>query len=89
MTREMNEGLLAPFSYEEAKKSLFQIGDLKAPGPDGLHVVFYKRFSEILEDDLVNEVLNAINMKKIPEGWNDTTIVLIPKVNDPTLVSQF
>jgi len=50
---------------------------------------FYKRFLEILEDDLVNEVLNAINMKKIPEGWNDTTIVLIPKVNDPTLVSQF
>jgi hypothetical protein len=28
-------------------------------------------------------------MKKIPEGWNDTTIVLIPKVNDPTTVSQF
>ena len=40
VTREMNEGLLAPFSYEEAKKSLFQIGDLKAHGPDGLHAVF-------------------------------------------------
>jgi hypothetical protein len=37
----------------------------------------------------VKEVLEATSMAKIPEGWNDTTIVLIPKVNDPTLVSQF
>lgn len=40
-------------------------------------------------DDLVREVLQAINTATIPEGWNDTTIVLIPKVNEPTLVSQF
>ena len=37
----------------------------------------------------MKEVLEATSMAKIPEGWNDTTIVLIPKVNDPTLVSQF
>jgi hypothetical protein len=34
-------------------------------------------------------VLAAVNSVEIPEGWNDTTIVLIPKVNNPTLVSQF
>ena len=28
---------MAQFSYEEVKKALFQIGDLKAPGPDGMH----------------------------------------------------
>jgi hypothetical protein len=40
----MNDVLLAPFSAEEVKKALFDIGDLKAPGPDGLHAIFYKRF---------------------------------------------
>jgi hypothetical protein len=40
----MNEILTAQFTAEEVKKSLFDIGDLKAPGPDGLHAVFYKRF---------------------------------------------
>ena len=85
----MNTGLLAPFSYEEVKKALFQIGDLKAPGPDGLHAVFFKRFWNLFGDDLLAEVLEAVNHCKVPDGWNDTTIVLIPKVNNPTLVSQF
>lgn len=89
VTQEMNTGLLAPFTYEEVKKALFQIGDFKAPGPDGMHAVFYKRFWDLLGDDLVQEVLQAVNSAQIPEGWNDTTIVLIPKVNNPTLVSQF
>ena len=44
VTPAMNQGLLAPFSYEEVKHALFSIGDLKAPGPDGLHAIFYKRF---------------------------------------------
>jgi len=79
VTQDMNTGLLAPFSYEEVKKALFQIGDLKAPGPDGLHVVFFKRFWNLLGDDLVAEVLEVVNRCKVPDSWNDTTIVLIPR----------
>jgi len=30
--------------------------------------VFYKRFWELLGDDLVKEVLEAVNSAKIPEG---------------------
>jgi hypothetical protein len=46
VTDDMNRDLLADFIEEEVqkKKALFSIGYLKAPGPDGLHVVFYKRF---------------------------------------------
>ena len=43
----------------------------------------------MLKDDLVKEVLEAINSRTIPKGWNSTTIVLIPKVDSPTSVSQF
>jgi hypothetical protein len=43
----------------------------------------------MLGDDLVAEVLQAVNTCKIPEGWNKTTIVLIPKVDNPEKVSQF
>uniref|UniRef100_A0A453K866 Reverse transcriptase domain-containing protein n=1 Tax=Aegilops tauschii subsp. strangulata TaxID=200361 RepID=A0A453K866_AEGTS len=40
----MNNALLAPYTAEDVHKALFDIGDLKAPGPDGLHAIFYKRF---------------------------------------------
>jgi hypothetical protein len=85
----MNAALMAPYTREEVKKGLFNIGDLKAPGPDGLHAVFYKRFWHIIGEDLTDEVLAAISSKSIPEGWNDTTIVLIPKVENPETITQF
>ena len=43
----------------------------------------------MLGDDLVDEVLQAVNTCTIPPGWNDTAIVLIPKVTSPETVSQF
>lgn len=57
VTSDMNQLLLAPFDREEVRKALFNIGDLKAPGPDGLHAIFYKRFWDLLGNDLVDEVL--------------------------------
>lgn len=89
VTPEMNRSLLAPFTAEEVKKALFDIGDLKAPGPDGLHAIFFKRFWSMLGDDLIKEVLTAVNTATIPEGWNDTTIIMIPKVSNPDMVAQF
>jgi hypothetical protein len=83
----MNDSLLAPFSHIDIKKAVFSIGDLKAPGPDGLHAIFYKRFWELFGDDISQEILQALNTGIIPEGWNDTTIVLIPKVDTPELVT--
>lgn len=44
VTADMNQYLLAQFTPEEVKNALFSIGDFKAPGPDGLHAIFYKRF---------------------------------------------
>jgi hypothetical protein len=43
ITSDINSLLIALFTGEEVKKALFQIGDLKAPGPDGMHAIFYKK----------------------------------------------
>ena len=85
----MNSALLAPYTAEDVHKALFDIGELKAPGPDGLHAIFYKRFWPMLEEDLIEEVLKAVNTCTIPTGWNDTTIMMIPKINTPEKVTQF
>jgi hypothetical protein len=38
---------------------------------------------------LIDEVIHAVNNESISEGWNDTTIVTIPKVDNPDRVAQF
>jgi hypothetical protein len=85
----MNEKLISPFTAEDVKKAVFSIGDLKAPGPDGLHALFYKKFWHLVGNDITAAVLRAINERTIPNGWNETMIVLIPKVDNPEEVSQF
>lgn len=54
---EMNSALLAPYSVKDVCKTLFNIGDLKAPDPNELYDIFYKRYWSMLGDDLVEEVL--------------------------------
>ena len=40
LTQDMNETLCKPFTDEEISDALFQIGPLKAPGPDGFPARF-------------------------------------------------
>ena len=74
VTAQMNNMLLAPYTPDDVRKAVFSIGDLKAPGPDGLHAVFFKKYWHILGEEITQEVLIAINSRQIPAEWNDTTI---------------
>ena len=44
----MNIALNVVYTRQKVKKVLLNTGNLKAPGSDGLHVVFYKKKSGIL-----------------------------------------
>lgn len=68
--------------------ALDSIGDLKAPGPDGLPSIFYKSCLEIVGEQVTDEVLQVLNGGRMPPGWNDTIISLIPKVNNPVKVAD-
>jgi hypothetical protein len=45
--------------------------------------LFYKKFWEITGKDVVKEVKTLLNGGEMPEGWNETVVVLIPKVTNP------
>jgi hypothetical protein len=62
---------------------LESIGDLKAPGPDGMHAIFYKRFWDVVGEKVTEEVLAVLNGGPMPANWNDTCVVLIPKTKNP------
>jgi hypothetical protein len=79
----MNEMLSSEFTREEVKAALDSMGDLKAPGADGMPAVFYKKFWALVGDQVVSEVLQVLRGGSIPAGWNETIVVLIPKVKKP------
>jgi hypothetical protein len=83
VTPLMNEALCREYTAEEVKEALESIGDLKAPGPDGMHAIFYKQFWETVGDTVTAKVLNVLRGGEIPTEWNETTVVLIPKVKEP------
>lgn len=80
---EMNENLVKEFTVEEVKATPDSIGDLKAPGPDGMPSIFYEKFWGVVGDRVLHEVLELLKGGPMPEEWNETTIVLIPKVPNP------
>lgn len=82
VTPDMNVLLMKAYIEEEVKYALNGIGDLKAPGPDGMSAVFYKQYWHIVGEEVTREVLAVLNGAAIPERWNQTNVVLIPKVKD-------
>jgi hypothetical protein len=83
VTEEMNEVLCAEFTSKEVVDALESIGDFKAPGLDGMHSVFYKKFWDIVGEKVTEEVLGVLNGGPMPPDWNEMCIVLIPKIQNP------
>ena len=48
ITEDMLELLSKPYSSEEVKAALFQMGPTKAPRPDGMNALFYQNFGILL-----------------------------------------
>lgn len=76
----MNGDLLKEVTSDEIKEALDGIGDLKAPGVDGMPALFYKQYWNIVGHNVIKEVKRFLNGHEMPDGWNETMVVLIPKV---------
>jgi hypothetical protein len=85
----MNESLCATFTEKEISDALFQIGPLKAPGPDGFPARFLQRNWDILRHDVVFAVQRFFADGIMPDEVNDTAIVLIPKKNDHAKLKDY
>lgn len=89
VTDKMNESLCRPYTETEISDALFQIDPLKAPGCDGFPARFYQRNWATLKDDIVAAVQDFFITGIMPDGVNDTAIVLIPKIPHPKKLKDF
>ncbi|CAN6543868.1 unnamed protein product [Malus baccata var. baccata] len=89
ITEDMNRDLIAPVSDEEIKAAVMTMGRLKAPGPDDFQGIFYQSFWEDLKTDVLSLIRTLLHEEVGPNTLNATHVVLIPKVPNPEMVSQF
>lgn len=68
VTTAMRADMDVEFTHEEVKAALDHIGDLKAPGPDGMPSVVYKKHWHFMGNKVVEEVLKVLNGGKFQRG---------------------
>lgn len=76
----MNSKPTKEISPEEVKRALFLLNPDKAPGPDGMTAIFYQRFWDLTEPDLIKVVQNFHYSSFFNKRLYETNICLIPNV---------
>ena len=69
---------------EECKKALNEMGIGKSPGSDGLTSEFYKRFWDVVGEDVVKSINNAFDKGELSICQKRGIITLLPKKDKPT-----
>lgn len=77
------------FTKDEIKEALKSMSLLKASGKDEFPTLFYQKFRHVVGDKVLEFCLEVLNRKRTIECINNTSIVLLPKVHQPTKITQF
>lgn len=85
----MNRNLTRPICDEEIKLAAFQLGAFKAPGPDGFPGFFYQNYWDEVGGSVCTAVRSFFTGGFLLRELNQTNLVLIPKVSNPSTLSQF
>ena len=65
------------------------MGPLKAPRKDGFPARFFQKNWAVMKEEVVLAVKEFFRTGHMPDGVNDTVIVLIPKVDHPVRHTYF
>ena len=89
VTQEMNEWLVWPFVACEVTEALKQMYPLKAPGPDGMPPLFFQHFWSTCGAVVTKMVLDFLNFGISPPNFNETHIILVPKIKEPKKITDY
>ncbi|WOL13849.1 ribonuclease H protein [Canna indica] len=76
-------------SMEEIWTALSSMGRGKIPGKDGFIVEFFLHNWEVIKEKIRLEINSFQEKSKLPHGWSDTILVLIPKKENAKRIGEF
>ena len=85
----MNAQLTDTFSVAKVEAALKEMALLKAPGLDGMPLLFYQSYWSLVSSDVIEAILHYLNTGSLPQSLCHSFITLIPKVKNPELISQY
>ena len=68
VTPLMNQILMKEFTDDEIKAALDSMGDLKAPGMDGMPALFFKQYWDTVGADVTREVKKLLQGGEMQKG---------------------
>ena len=74
---------------EEIKRVVFRMKADKAPGPDGFSADFFQRSWHIVGEEVTRTVMSFFKYGKLLKEVNHTSLTLIPKISNPSKLSDF
>lgn len=89
LTSDVHAALTKDITCSEIKEAIFDIGDDKAPGPDGFTSCFFKKSWDVVGPLVCDAVLEFFKHGKILKQLNHTIISLIPKTSHDPTVSDY
>ncbi|GKC05518.1 RNA-directed DNA polymerase, eukaryota, reverse transcriptase zinc-binding domain protein, partial [Tanacetum coccineum] len=89
MTKEEALIMVADINEKEIKEAMFDIGENRAPGPDGYTSAFFKHSWDIVGNDICQAIKEFFMTGKLLGEINATLITLIPKIPHPNKVSEY
>ncbi|GJZ83065.1 protein LAZ1 [Tanacetum coccineum] len=89
VSESTNAHMVSSITNEEIKRAMFDIGDDKAPGPDGYTSAFFKKGWDIAGHDVCMAVHDFFVNGQLLKEVNHTFLALIPKVTTPLKVNDY
>ena len=77
VTEQMNLKLIKEVTEEEFRDAVFAIKPSSAPGCDGMNILFFQQYWEIIGTDVVREVQNFFHTGVFPEEWKPNPTLMV------------
>lgn len=89
VTATINFALMQPVNLQEVKATVFNLEGSKAAGLDGIPGSFYHKSWDTINLDMFRDVQSFFHSGRMLKKWNETSIVLILKVNSPKSILHY